>query len=514
MRDNKQGRRQRILIIDDNPTNITAVGMSLSRDYEIIVATSGVQAFDTISKQLPDLILLDVVMPGMDGLQICKRIKANEKSAQIPVIFITAHDDEEKVVDCFSVGAVDYIRKPLCEVELVARISTHLTLQRQIDELAKQNQALEKLAQELKIESAERKKADAKVNTLVRHEAQKWDGSNLIGRSPAMLALHDDINRLQQIDKTSVLVLGESGSGKELVARAIHFGGPRSKKPFIAVNCSAIPRELADATFFGNVKGAYTGAVSDRKGHFVEADGGTLFLDEIGDMPLEMQAKLLRVLEDGVVTPVGGNQSKKVDVRVVCATNVNIHQKVSQQQFRQDLYFRLASYVVNVPALRDRQEDLALLVTHFIHLFSQEMGQAPVSINEEAMQILTAHHFPGNVRELKNLIEFALIRSNQQIITPAQLQIMQFQDIDVNLQHSSKTPEHTPSFVTRRKDEDVILAYLNSHDQITNMECQKLIDVNHDRASYLLRKLHKEGKIIKQGQRRWSYYCLSNHSET
>ena len=204
---------------------------------------------------------------------------------------------------------------------------------------------------------------------------------------------------------------GESGTGKELVARALHFGSSRAKGPFIPVNCVAIPEELAESMLFGHVRGAFTGATMDRKGYFELAHGGTLFLDEIGDMPVTLQAKLLRVLEDGCVTPLGSSRERKVDVRVVAATNANFAAQIDAGAFRQDLYFRLAQYVVLVPPLRDRREDIPLLAHHFLRLFAGEMGMPTPAMDAESLRLLAAHPFPGNVRELKNVIERALIES-------------------------------------------------------------------------------------------------------
>jgi len=206
-----------------------------------------------------------------------------------------------------------------------------------------------------------------------------------------------------------VLITGESGTGKELIARAIHYGSTRAAEPFIAVNCVAVPGDLAESMFFGHTKGAFTGALADRKGCFEMADGGTLFLDEIGDMPAQLQAKLLRVLEDGMITPVGASQPKKVDVRIIAATNADLDAQIASGAFRQDLYFRLARYIVQTPPLRERREDIPLLAGHFVKILSAEMGLHPPTLRTDALNALKAYDFPGNVREMKNIIERALI---------------------------------------------------------------------------------------------------------
>jgi DNA-binding NtrC family response regulator len=235
----------------------------------------------------------------------------------------------------------------------------------------------------------------------------------------------DDIGRLQQFGKTSVLITGESGTGKELVARAIHHHSPRAAGPFIPVNCVAVPAELAESLFFGHMKGSFTGATSDRKGYFELADGGTLFLDEIGDMPAALQAKLLRVLEDGEVTPVGSTKSRRVDVRVLSATNADLAAKITAGEFRQDLFYRLARYTVQTPPLRERRDDLPLLARHFLQVFATEMGCEPPPITPGAMDRLRSHAFPGNIRELKNVMERALILGGGKPVRDEHLQLLE-----------------------------------------------------------------------------------------
>jgi DNA-binding NtrC family response regulator len=230
-----------------------------------------------------------------------------------------------------------------------------------------------------------------------------------------------------------VLITGESGTGKELVARAIHFGSMRARAPFVPVNCVAIPAELAESILFGHVKGAFTGAIMDRKGCFELADGGTLFLDEIGDMPTTLQVKLLRVLEDGCVTPVGAAEARKVDVRVITATNADLDARIAAGSFRQDLFFRLARYSVMTPPLRERIEDVPLLAAHYLKIFAAEMGQKPPALTRDAAAALQAYHFPGNIRELKNIIERALIEGGGETILPGHLHFL------------SSAPAHSPA---------------------------------------------------------------------
>lgn len=245
-----------------------------------------------------------------------------------------------------------------------------------------------------------------------------------IGQSQTIRKIATDVRRLQATGTTSVLIVGESGTGKELIARAIHFGGSREKGPFIPVNCAAIPAELAESLFFGHVKGAFTGATTDRKGYFELADGGTLFLDEIGEMSLGLQAKLLRALEDGSFAPLGATREKRVNVRTLAATNVDLQARLADGKFRSDLYFRFAQFRVVVPPLRERPEDIPLLAEHFLKMFAMEMGMEKPTLSREALAALETYHFPGNVRELKHIIEGALIKSSGLEIQPEHLHFL------------------------------------------------------------------------------------------
>ena len=415
--------REKILIIDDTPANIDLLTEALERrGHEILAAPGGEAGLKIAAKALPDLILLDVVMPGRDGFAICRELKAEDATRDIPVLFITAKHETAHVLNGFRVGGVDYILKPFQAEEVVSRVETHLKLSRLTRELQAKNEELESEVRKRRSAEDARERSDARLSTLSASEAQRWGLECFIGQSRMIRKILDDIARLHQFANTSVLILGESGTGKELVARAIHHGSQRASGPFIPVNCVAIPGELAESMFFGHLRGAFTGATADRKGWFELADGGTLFLDEIGDMPAALQAKLLRVMEDGEITPVGAQQPKRVDVRVITATNADLSAKIAAGAFRQDLYFRLARYVVETPPLRDRHEDIPLLAAHFLQLFSGEMGLSPPALAPDALALLTAHPFPGNVRELKNVIERALIASGGKAIRREHIQ--------------------------------------------------------------------------------------------
>jgi len=423
---------EKILVVDDQPANLAVLGDLLEpAGYELLSVTSAADALRIAALARPDLILLDIVMPEVDGLEACRRLRADAATRSIPVIFITGRAEVEARVEGFRVGGVDYIVKPFEAAEVLARVQTQLGLARARRELEARNADLARLLAELRSEVAKReaaeearRDADERLSVLSAREARRWNVAGLVGRSPALATLLREIERLQQYGRAGVLLVGESGTGKELVARALHRGSPRAAQPFIPVNCVAVPAELMESMFFGHVRGAFTGAIADRKGFFELANGGTLFLDEIGDMPAALQAKLLRVLEDGRLTPVGASVEKQVDVRVIAATNADLGARIAAGTFRQDLYFRLARSVVPLPPLRERREDLPLLAAHFIAHFSAEMGFAPPpSISRDALSALAAHTFPGNVRELRNLIENALIASGGRELTAAHLRL-------------------------------------------------------------------------------------------
>lgn len=506
-----------LLLVDDKPENLDILVSHLEgAGYDLAVALSGEDALNIVEQQNPSLVLLDIMMPGIDGFQTCLALKKITHIKDVPVIFMSALADTESKVRGFAVGGVDFVTKPFQREEVLSRINTHLTIQRQHLLLQNQNQSLQQLNQQLQAQIDKTKAVkkeldivDHRLSALTQQEAQQWGIEAFIGHSPMITSVLQEVRSLQQVDRTNVLVLGESGTGKELISRAIHFGSNRKDKPFIAVNCSAIPADLADSEFFGHTKGAFTGAVSSRTGHFMDANGGTLFLDEIGDMPLALQAKLLRVLEDGQVTPVGGNTFSKANVRVVSATNMDLREKVKNNLFRQDLYFRLAGYGITLPPLRKRTEDIPMLARHFLQHLAGEMGKDNTSISDAAISALQRYDFPGNVRELRNIIEHALISCRMGTIKPAHLHFIHDIDILEHTIHHARTASESPApHIQACCDEDSILAYIQENGRIDNSATQTLLKVEHPRASYLLKKLLSERKIIKQGERRWAYYTL------
>jgi DNA-binding NtrC family response regulator len=405
----------KILLVDDQPANLDVLRLLLeAQGCKVLLAPSGQVALKNASRARPDLILLDVMMPGMDGYEVCARLKADPDTADIPVIFITARDLEDDVVHGFEAGAVDYVAKPFKDQEVLRRVRTHVHLHQLNRELLAKNEQLES-------EITRRTRLDNRLSMISQQEEERWGLEGFVGESPTIQRIFEEIRLMQENAATSVLIAGESGTGKELIARAIHFGGSRRDGPFVAVNCAAMPRGLAESQLFGHVRGAFTGAAADRPGHFELAHEGTLFLDEVGEMSLDLQPKLLRVLEDGEVWPVGAKAARQVDVRILAATNADLQQRLGEGSFRQDLYFRLARFTVTAPPLRQRQEDIPLLARHFLRFFAAEMGCEPPELSTAVLEALTSYPFPGNVRELKNVIERALIESRGGQILPRHL---------------------------------------------------------------------------------------------
>lgn len=373
-----------VLLVDDDANFQKVLAFNLSAlGAEVITASNGREGLERFAENSFDLVLTDVKMPEMDGLAFLKNIRG--LNSEIPVIMITAHGDVEIAVEAMIAGANDFITKPFEREALQERIARALRIKR----LEQENRALREQL------------------------TDRYSFENIIGSSPAMRQLFDLMGRVAQRD-TTVLIVGESGVGKELVAKALHHTGPRAPKPFVPVNCAAIAPTLLESELFGHVKGAFTGADSAREGRFQAASGGTLFLDEIGDMPVELQSKMLRVLQERSVEPVGSDKSYPTDVRIIAGTNQNLERRVQEKEFREDLYYRLNVVQLHVPPLRDRLEDVPLLVKHFLDRF----GEPKLKVQADAMQKLALHHWPGNVRELENAIERSLaLRKQEDCIT-------------------------------------------------------------------------------------------------
>ena len=380
-----------ILVVDDEENiRISMKGLLSEEGYNVLTAANGEEAINLIEDDIIDLVFLDVVMPGMSGLQVLEHI--HKVKPGLYVVIITAHGNTEMVVQAMKLGAYDFIDKPFSKPEELERIFTVI------------RHALEE--RNLKLENLD----------LRRRIGDKSE--RMIGKSPVMLGLLDEIERAAP-SNGRVLISGENGTGKELVAKLIHEKSLRADKPFVKVNCAAIPEELIESELFGHERGAFTGATSRRDGKFLQADGGMLFLDEIGDMSLSTQAKVLRVLQEGEIQRVGGQELIQVDVRVVAATNKDLKKEIAAENFREDLYYRLNVIPIKVPPLHERIEDIPLLVSHFIELFSRENVKRQKEISEGAMQLLMSYHWPGNIRELKNILERLIIMIPDDIITPS-----------------------------------------------------------------------------------------------
>ncbi len=511
----------KILVVDDVAANRNLLCQALEEvGYSISAAPSGEVALEVARVDVPDLVLLDILLPGMDGFEVCRRLKADERTRAVPVIFITAKDETESLVRGFENGGVDYITKPFQVGEMLARVRTHLHLKRLTQVLGEKNTALLAANERLQDEIARRRAAEQarevaadQLSEYASREADRWGLTGFIGRSPTLKRILDDVRRIQSHGISSVLITGESGTGKELIARAIHYGGSRAEGPFIPVNCSAIPADLAEATLFGHSRGAFTGAHAERKGCFELADGGTLFLDEISEMPPAQQPKLLRVLEDGIILPVGAAQGRRVEVRVLAASNADFQALIAAGRFREDVYFRLARFTVEVPPLRERREDIPLLADHFLRLFAREMNLPHPSLSAAALQSLEAYAFPGNVRELKNIVERGLIESGGDEIREEHLHFLRAGPADAlhGMPGSVGCPTVTPADRPRPAEEEeaLVLDHVRRAGSINNTECRRLLGVDMHHAWYLLHKLHAAGRLRQERGRRWARYRLA-----
>ena len=419
-----------ILIVDDEIANLKLLKELLSHEgYQVRPADHPQVAIDSALAQPPALILLDVKMPEMDGFEVCRCLKQDERTREVPVIFISALHEVDDKLRGFEVGGVDYITKPFQEEEVLARVRTHMDLrnmQVNLEEMvAKRTTALENEIYERKQAEIELKEACTEIKQLQRQlqiesaylqEEIKLEHNfeNIIGQSEELKYVLHRIEMVAPQDST-VILLGETGTGKELIARAIHQLSPRNKQPLVKVNCAALPAELIESELFGREKGAFTGATTTQIGRFELANKSTLFLDEIGELPLELQAKLLRVLESGEFERLGSPRALHSDARIIAATNRDLEEEVRKKRFREDLWYRLKIFPITIPPLRDRTEDIPLLVDHFVQFFARKMGKksASLKITKSSMQALQSYPWPGNVRELKHIVESALITSEK-----------------------------------------------------------------------------------------------------
>ena len=380
---------RRILVVDDEPGIRQALGQLLEYEgYEDKTATGGAEGITIYDSFRPQLVFLDVKMAGLDGLEVLKRLRQADPNAT--VVMISGHATIQTAVEATQLGAYDILEKPLDTDRVLVLLRNAFETRLLTEENARLRETI----------------------------ASRYE---IVGRTYGIRAL------LERIDKVAgtparVLITGENGTGKELVARAIHRGSLRAKKPFVEVNCAAIPSELIESELFGHMKGSFTGAIADRAGKFEQADGGTLFLDEIGDMSLSAQAKVLRVLQDGFVTRIGGSKPIQVDVRVLAATNKNLEDEIANGRFREDLFYRLNVVPITVPPLRERREDIEQLVVYFLQQFAARDGLPARGITDEALVRLSELEWPGNVRELRNTVERLVILASASTITAADVE--------------------------------------------------------------------------------------------
>ena len=375
-----------VLVVDDEPGMREFLEIMLTKEgYEVSIASNGEEAIEKIGKESFDLAIVDIQMPGINGIEVLRNTR--EKNYNTTIIMITAFASHESAIEAMKLGAYDYITKPF-----------------KIDEI------------KLVIKKSLDKNVLEKENTRLKKELDtKYGFENFIGSSNSIQQVFSLINRVSKLN-VNVLISGESGTGKELVARAVHYSGSRKDGPFIPVNCGAIPETLIESEFFGHAKGAFTGATRDKKGLFEEANGGTIFLDEIGDLPIHLQVKLLRVLEEKKVRPLGKTESVSIDVRIISATNKNLEQEIMDNKFREDLFYRLNVIKVAMPPLRERKDDIPMLALHFLHKFATEMDKKITGISNEALEELEKYHYPGNIRELENIIARCVALETNEII--------------------------------------------------------------------------------------------------
>lgn len=395
---------EKLLIVEDDELLCNSIKKLFQKEsYEVTAVHTAESALTALESEHYDLILTDIILPGIDGLELL--VKAKEKYPEIIVIAMTSYPTLESVIKAFRLGAHDYLIKPLIYDEIKQLVRTSLNARKT-------------------------RESSLTKDKVVRED---YDFSKIVGECPAIKAIIQEVKMVANA-KSNVLLLGETGTGKELIAKAIHYNSNRSEGPFIAINCSAIPENLLESELFGYAKGAFTGALFSKRGLFEEADRGTVFLDEIADLSLHLQVKLLRVLDDKEIRPIGSLQSRKVDIRFIAATNADLYSYVKEGRFREDLYYRLKVITIKLPPLRDRGDDIKILAEHFLKIYSNEMGKVVKSIDEAALKILKKYHWPGNIRELQNVIERAVLITNTGSISiehlPDEIKDVQLETID------------------------------------------------------------------------------------
>lgn len=453
--------KARVLVVDDEESMCNFMEIMLSKEgYEVSHTASGSEAIDLIQKKTPDVVIADLMMPEMSGLELLSRVKKIDEN--INFVVMTAFASVDSAIEAMRNGAYDYITKPF-----------------KIDEI---KLTLNKLLQQSEITEENR--------NLRSQLSSEFSFANFIGENPAVLKMKEVAETVAQSDST-VLIRGESGTGKDLIAKAIHYHSTRVGKPFITINCAALPETLLESELFGHIKGAFTGALKDKDGLFKVADKGTFFLDEIGNTTPTIQVKLLRVLEEKEITPVGSTKPIKVDVRLIAATNANLEADVNSNRFRADLFYRLNVLPICIPPLRDRREDIELLVNHFLRNYSEKMKSKPKKVSPDALKLLVSYDWPGNVRELENSVERALLLSKTDQLVPAD-----FPDSMRSQTISSQTEdEKTESTPTLESIEKAYIFWTLNQTGWQKSKAAKILGID---PSTLYRKIDRYG--IKQPQ--------------
>ena len=421
----------RILVVDDEPIVCESCKRILGEEgYEVDIALSGQEAFEKMKRDTYDVVLTDLKMPGIDGMEVLRTLRKDYPETM--VIMITGFSTVETAVEAMKLGAFDYIPKPFTpdEVSIV-------------------------------VKKAIERKSLLLENIYLRSELQeKYGFHNIVGKSKKMQEVYRTIVKVAPTDRT-VMIYGQTGTGKELVARAIHYNSPRKDKPFVPVDCAVLAENLLESELFGHIRGSFTGAVTTKPGLFEVAEGGTVFLDEIGNISLSIQAKLLRVLQEREFTPVGGTTPKKVDIRIIAATNKDLEKMIKEETFREDLYYRLNIVPITLPGLKERQEDIPMLAMHFLNKYAEEMGKSIKGFTPAAMEKLVRYAWPGNVRELENIIERTIVMSEGEMVQPEHLPLpSEKADAEIEVPETSEELKEIKKQLREKAVEDVEKAFI------------------------------------------------------
>ncbi len=453
-----------ILVVDDEANYLTVMEALLGGEagYEVLTAPGGLEAMKVAAHSDLDLVLTDMKMPGLSGIELLEELR--RLYPELPVIIMTAYGTVEKAVEAMRLGAFDYILKPFKNEEILVTVAKAL----------------------------EHRHLLLKNRMLSQDLEKKYGVPNIVGESRPMQEIFAMIKRVAQ-SRATVLISGESGTGKELIARAIHQISQRANKPFISVSCAALPESLLESELFGHERGAFTHAVAMRKGRFELADGGSMFLDEVSEMAPSLQVKLLRVLQEMEFERVGGSRTIKVDVRLIAATNRDLKSEVEEGRFREDLYYRLNVVNITIPPLRQRQEDIPILTTHFLKKYAQENVQGQVRIRPEALKLLLQYPWPGNVRELENIIERAVILCSNNLITPQDLPAeLAPAPADAKLEIDGFIPLHaTLPEALERIEEQMIRRAMDQAGQV-QVRAAELLGITKSLLQYKLKKYQQD----------------------